>query len=325
MVANEPPHDGTVLLLHPRLVVLVVWARARVLDAVVLVPSDHRLVKELAPVVTVEAEQFERQLSAHLRYRLHDERRFADGERNALGPAAGDVRQGERVDEAAGRALSSVRDEIDLQVSRRRLLPVPKSAHRHTAPKRRGRDTSTSTSTCCRPRWRQHAIDSSGARSQQLRAYFGIELEMPVALERVDKDRNERLEPLAADAVRCFPQHDERLADCLAVDSRARRSRLGHRLAAAQDAHRVLAVAAGHCHELIQDAPPLFTSRSSITLSNCPNQLFARRHAQSSPHRMLPPLSSAVADYVRQRPPLGNNLSESMRSLTTTIVPDWLI
>src|SRR5262249_25019914 len=56
--------------------------------------------------------------------------------------------------------------------------------------------------------------------------------------------------------------------------------------------------------------------RSSITLSNCLNQFFARRHAQSSPHRMLPPLSSAVADYVRQPPSPGNLSGVAMEELS---------
>src|SRR6478735_1204520 len=88
------------------------------------------------------------------------------------------------------------------------------------------------------------------------RADFGSELEMPMALHRLNENGRQWLEALAADPVRCLPDHDQRLADRLVIEAPLRPWRRAPcRLSTAEHAHGVLAMETGHRDELVQDAP----------------------------------------------------------------------
>src|SRR6478735_650441 len=74
------------------------------------------------------------------------------------------------------------------------------------------------------------------------RADFGSELEMPMALHRLNENGRQWLEALAADPVRCLPDHDQRLADRLFIEAPLRPCRRAPcRLSTAEHAHGVLA------------------------------------------------------------------------------------
>ena len=58
----------------------------------------------------------------------------------------------------------------------------------------------------------QRPVDRGGAHCQQTQANLRRELKMAVLFHRFDQDRHQRPQPLTADTIRCFPQHDQRLA-----------------------------------------------------------------------------------------------------------------
>ena len=84
--------------------------------------------------------------------------------------------------------------------------------------------------------------------------YLGCQSQMAMALHRLDQRRDDRLQALAANPVRCLPQHDQRLALGRSVNAPRRpwRRPLG-RWPSAQHAHRVLAVIARRGRELVDD------------------------------------------------------------------------
>jgi hypothetical protein len=58
----------------------------------------------------------------------------------------------------------------------------------------------------------QRAVDRGRAHCQQSQANLGRELKVAVLFHRFDQDRLQRPQPLTAETVRRFPQHDQRLA-----------------------------------------------------------------------------------------------------------------
>jgi hypothetical protein len=58
----------------------------------------------------------------------------------------------------------------------------------------------------------QRPIDRCGTHRQQTRANLRRELKMAVPLHRLDQDRHQRPQPLAAHPLRCFPDHDQRFS-----------------------------------------------------------------------------------------------------------------
>src|SRR3954468_21312930 len=72
------------------------------------------------------------------------------------------------------------------------------------------------------------------------------------------ENRRQRLQALAADPVRCLPEHDQRFADRLIVEAPLRPwCRAPVRRSTTEHAHGVLAMEPGHRDELVQDAPLL--------------------------------------------------------------------
>ena len=101
----------------------------------------------------------------------------------------------------------------------------------------------------------QRPVDGGRAHRQQMRANLRHELEVAVPLHRLDQDRHQRAQPLAADSVRGFPEHDQRLAHrrivYLPLGARPGSST---GTAGAQQAHRVLAMQTADRHEFVKDA-----------------------------------------------------------------------
>src|SRR5215471_16958682 len=109
---------------------------------------------------------------------------------------------------------------------------------------------------------------------------------MFVSLHRLNEEGHQRFETLAADPVRRLPDHNQRIADCLIIKSARGPWSAPSGLFAAQRPHRVLAMKAGHCDELIQNAafPP--TLAISVSLSYRYHQFISRRHGDP-PHPRL--------------------------------------
>ena len=71
----------------------------------------------------------------------------------------------------------------------------------------------------------QGAVDGGGTDLHEPGADIRVKLQMTVPLHGNDEDRDERLQALAADAVACLPQHDQRLPYRFVVHAVPRRSR----------------------------------------------------------------------------------------------------
>ncbi len=202
-VADQPANDGTILLLHPRLVVLPIGTRTRHLEALRPAPGDHRVIHEGADVVEINASERERKQLLRGSQRFQHERTCPHHHRHALGPARGDIGQHQRLDEGPGRADAGMRHEVDLDEARRRIAPVGEGSDRHRPPHRRTEAGPPPASLRCRdPRLRQQPVDRRRADRQELRAQLLIGRELPVPLKRRQQDRDHRLQPFRADPVR---------------------------------------------------------------------------------------------------------------------------
>ena len=109
-------------------------------------------------------------------------------------------------------------DEIGLEEPGRRIIPIGVGADRHSAPDRRRWRRAAATATAGllahRPK---NPVDRGGADCFQPLAHSGIEDQVPMALQRRDQHRDERLQSLAANSVRRFPQYDQRLPEGVIV------------------------------------------------------------------------------------------------------------
>src|SRR4051794_39108469 len=122
------------------------------------------------------------------------------------------------------------------------------------------------------------------AHRQQTRADLGSEPEMSVPLHRLNENGRQRFQPLAADPVRCLPEHDQRFADRLVIKAPLRpwgRAPVG--LPTAEHAHGVLAMETSYRDELVQDAPFLGPPALAVSLDDRRHKFIPRRHAHP-PH-----------------------------------------
>jgi hypothetical protein len=103
--------------------------------------------------------------------------------------------------------------------------------------------------------WLQHSIDRRCTHLQQWRAHFGRQCQMPVAHHRLDQRRNNRLQALATNSVRRFPQNNQRLALGGAVyPSRGPWRGAFAGRTGTKHAHRVLAMISCRRRKLVDDA-----------------------------------------------------------------------
>ena len=111
-------------------------------------------------------------------------------------------------------------DQVGFDVARRRRLPVGERPDRHDAPNGRLGQRPLAGPAACRQAYRgQEAIDGRGAHRQHVRADLGVEVQMPMMLQRGHQDLNQRLEAFAAHPVGRLPKHDERIGDGLVIDT----------------------------------------------------------------------------------------------------------
>jgi len=100
VVADEAPHDSPVLLLHPRLIILVVGPRTGELDSSPEAVAQELFIEELRAVIDVESGQPEWKAGAQPVDGFDHEASLTHKEGKTLGPAAGNIGQGECVNEA---------------------------------------------------------------------------------------------------------------------------------------------------------------------------------------------------------------------------------
>ena len=159
--------------------------------------------------------------------RFHDERLIAYRHCDAFGPAAGDVGERQGMDEVTAHlGATAVFDHVDFEEARRRVSPVGKGANRNAAPDGCIHACSAlALAVGADTRGGQGAVDGGSTDLHEPGADIRVKLQMTVPLHGNDEDRDERLQALAADAVACLPQHDQRLPYRFVVHAVPRRSR----------------------------------------------------------------------------------------------------
>ena len=201
-ISHQAADDRAVLLLDPRLVVLPIRPRPRQLDVVLLAEADQHLVEKLAAVVGVDPPQRKREGAAEPIHRVDHHTCFTHQQRYGLRPAAGDIGQHQRPDEAAGHRRATVRDQVGLDEARRRILPIAERAHRNPAPYALAPGTTAPTLTGRhRPRRREAAVYRRGADRHELLAHLRVQGQVPMPLECRHQDRQQRLQALPAHTV----------------------------------------------------------------------------------------------------------------------------
>ena len=185
---------------------------------------EDALAHEGAVVVGVHTEHGEWQHVRHLIERPDDQHLLAHSHGDALGPSRGNVRHGQRVNVVAiGLRTTTVLDHVDLEETWRRVPPVGEGPHRNAAPDGRSHALAAlALPVDVQARSSEHAVDGRCTHLQHLAPDDRVQVEMAVPFHRIDQDRNQRLQALAADPVGCLPEHRQRLANGLVVEAIAR-------------------------------------------------------------------------------------------------------
>src|SRR5262245_16317601 len=132
-VADEPAHDGTVLLLDESLIILSVWARASHLGVLFAAPAHNDIVHERAIVIEVDTAQKPWKQTLYTFNSLDDQGAVAGDQWHTFRPARCHVHHGQRLVESAGYRCASVRYHVDLAEPRGWVLPVVERMDRHFA------------------------------------------------------------------------------------------------------------------------------------------------------------------------------------------------
>ena len=153
---------------------------------------------------------------------LDHDRLLAREERDGLSPAGRNVSCDEAVDEGPGNGTAAMRNEVDLQESGLRFVPVSErpdrdllsdSLHGLAPPASSG----LSSDRC------EQTIEGRGTRREQSLANLRVEFQVTVTFHGLNEVGQDRLQPLAADSIGGFPRYDQGLADCFVVDPHAGR------------------------------------------------------------------------------------------------------
>ena len=201
-----------------------------------------------------------------------------------------------------GLRAAAVLDHVDLEEAGRRVAPVGEGAHRDAASDGRPHARAAlALPVDVRSRIGQHTINTRRADLQNLVLHDRVQCEVAVPFHRLHQRRDQRLQALAAHAIGGFPQHRQRLARRLVIHTIAcsRLLLLGSALTPKQP-HGMLAVIAGHGHELVEDLDLLRRLRAAIPCSQCFDQLLACRHADSPLHVVLLPPDHPAGNKLRE-------------------------
>jgi hypothetical protein len=274
-------------------------------------PRHHDIIHEGAVVIEAGTAHEPREQALSRRHRFDNQAAVARHQRQTFGPARRNVRQGQRLDERARHARTTVCDHVDLAEAGRRVIPVVERADRHLAPDRRAKaDTLPPAARCRDLHVDQHPIDgrmhsptaSARARcesvSRPCRSSAGSSAGI-ITLSRLPHTRSE-------------PQRRHRVPDRGVVSSLARHGlgRLRRRLRA-QRPHRMLAMPACYSRQLVEKPALLTLPRRTVALRHRQHHLAPRAHADVPRHRRQRPDSLAQPQSWQDF--FGNILDEAMR------------
>ena len=187
-------------------------------------------------------------------------------EREEFRPARGDVRKHQRVEECSFGAVAAVRHQVSFQETRSFVVPIRERPHGdlmlQQSARLRGGDPPTSVLLAQRLK---DAIDRGGTDREELVPGFRRQSEMSMPLQNWDEFREERHQPLPADAVHRRPGHDQGLLHLRTIGPRPRpANRLRRTEALRQQLDRILPGVPRGSHELVQDRALLALVRFAI-------------------------------------------------------------
>ena len=131
-------------------------------------------------------------------------------------------------------------------------MPVCEGPHRNIAAQRLPPASEPAARRC--PDGLEQSVQGGGAGGQQPLANPRVQIQVAVALHGLHQVGQCRLQPLAADPVSSFPDHDQRLPNRLVVDPSALfylRLLISVVTGLPQQPDAVLAVMTGYCDELV--------------------------------------------------------------------------
>jgi hypothetical protein len=144
---------------------------------------DNRLVHEEAVILKVDATQWKREQRHRAGASFDEKRAAARNQRQALGPACGDVRQHHRLHKAAGRRRAGMGDKINLDKSGRWVLTIAERPHRYRATHRRTEASAPPATTArCHPHRGEQATDRPRTYRQQQPANRLVNRQLAVPL-----------------------------------------------------------------------------------------------------------------------------------------------
>ena len=142
--------------------------------------------------------------------------------------------------------------QVNLQESRRRI-PIGEGPYRNIAARRLLPPASEPAARRC-PDGPEQPVQGGGAGRQQSLTHPRVQIQVAMALHGLHQVGQCRLQPLAADPISGFPDHDHRLADRLVVAASAlfyRRLLLSVVAGLPQQPDAVLTMVAGHRRMLV--------------------------------------------------------------------------
>lgn len=180
-------------------------------------------------------------------------------------------------------------DQVSFHLAGARVVPVPGGPKRDLALDRRLRSTPGASSAAnTRPRVGEQAIDGPSTRGKDLVAHSDVEIKVVVALERRHKNREQGLEPLAADPIARFSEYDEGLLHGFVVNPESPSPSGRHQLGiGVEQSDRVLPVISCDRHEMVQDPVPISFAGGIGLLRDHPDQLPFRVGVHLRTHRCL--------------------------------------
>ena len=219
---------------------------------------------------------------------LAEQALFAKQQRRTFRPARRHVGERQRLHEAPARRRTAMGHEVRLHVAGRGIVPVRVGADRHASPQGRAmRSPPAPTARAGGAHGGEDAVDARRADLMQQTSHSLVQREMTVPLHRRDQQRDQRLQPLAADPVRRLPENHKRLAHGVVVHTPfGPGSRPIRNAPLPKKALRMLSVITGNLGELRQDPALLGPRRRTIPRRHRIQEFVSRRHADP-PHARL--------------------------------------
>ena len=213
------------------------------------------IVDEYAVVVRVNAFDGEGQLPSDGFQSCHYQGLLPGQQRHRFSPAGADIGGHQAVDHGTPQRAAVVDDQVNLQESRWRRIPIGEGPHRYIAARRLLPPSSEPAARRC-PDGLEQPVQGSGAGRQQPLANLRVQTQVAAALHGLHQVGRCCPQSLAADPVSSFPNHDQRLTNRLVVDPSAPFYRRLLRSVIAglpQQPDAMVAMVAGHRDELVQD------------------------------------------------------------------------